>query len=319
MSSAAERCRVRGTAPETECDPSHFPSPPSPISGTMGCAASVHALAHPRPVNGSGMEVGDAPLSLSIHAARDSIDPGTKNGLPGLLATGLPCVSVFKDRGGKCVFIQARDSWPHRSWSVQQGPKPWSKVQFTDPRGEAVAVLLNGPSGNAESDSVANRRPRGAHSWGYQNGEGRSVLCVPKSGAVSVVQPDGEMAVATTQPSCRSPIKVPAGLRVVAEIRPTMTEEERVRRGCTWRFTAGIGLFPVVEDGAFSAAPALVFTGTAAMIGSSNARVADCPDARSARRTRMTVAPAVDPILVLALASEWDAHVAACTQHVRAG
>lgn len=92
-------------------------------------------------------------------------------------------------------------------------------------------------------------------------------------------------------------------------IRPSMTEAQQIARGYESRYMGGVGFYRIDSDGSVGADAELVFDGTR-VTNARKERVARCAPWYGKRpgTKKLTLAPGVDAVLVLALCSEWDAN-----------
>ena len=220
-------------------------------------------------------------------------------------------MTKFTSPDGSLIVTQQRSGWPHGDGESQshKGAKPARSVTFYDADGGVAAVLLNGPSG-----MISNAKGLSSN-FGYEDDDSKSVLCVPDGSGMLVVQPDGAIDVASEERfegvGKSVAVKVPKGLKAVGLIKAVISEKEKCQRGYPSRYWAGLGLYPMQPDGAVASAPSLIYKEDAAKMGKD--RVAHCPNTAgpgmgiSRVRKAMTVAPGVDAVIIMALASEWDA------------
>lgn len=95
----------------------------------------------------------------------------------------------------------------------------------------------------------------------------------------------------------------------IGHIRPVMTKAQQHARGYESRHMGGVGFYRILPDASVNREAELVFDGTRVK----NARkecVARCAPWHGKRpgTKKLTVAPGVDAVIVLALTSEWDAN-----------
>lgn len=98
-------------------------------------------------------------------------------------------------------------------------------------------------------------------------------------------------------------------LTKVGVIKPVLSEAQQKRRGMDYRYKGGVGLYPLLTDGSIAAEPALKFDGSKVRTAAKQV-VAACPENNGDKPApkKVQLAAGVDPVLVLALLSEWDAN-----------
>lgn len=96
-------------------------------------------------------------------------------------------------------------------------------------------------------------------------------------------------------------------LKPIAQIKCVLSEKQKCARGVDYRYKGGLGLYPIGSDGKAAAECALMMDGGRVMAG--KAKVAKLKEAFGESSTpKLELAAGLDPVLVLALASEWDAN-----------
>ena len=254
----------------------------------MGCGASalVAQAAPATPLCASAIG-NDASLQLTLQA--DTPDDALE-------------VNFF-DETGKLVITQRRNHLPHNAvLNFPNGNCPFTgavaapaNVTYLDAAGKICAVLQNSNNGDrsmmewSDLDAV----PLHAPADGYRNGEGFSVL-------YAATPPEGGVA---------SDVASGVGLSCIGQIKCLKTEKQRASLGLDYRYLGGTGFYPLQPDGTFASAPTLKFDGTATYSDNKQcvAKNGACYGHRPAP-PKVTTAAGVEALLVLALASEYDAN-----------
>lgn len=261
--------------------------------GPMGCGGSsmVAQTAPTRPIVSAGVSAG-SPLAIKLApgTADDSLDLTYH-----IAATNDP------------VIIQRRNHLPHNTVTnlAPDGSAPFTgavaapaTTSFFDSTGKLAAVIQHDANGGACEATWADvgvgtgAKLMHAPAEGYRAGEGTSVLYVADESGT-----DGAVVAGV-------------GLRPFGQIKPLMTQQQRMNAGFDYMFQGGVGLYPAKAGGAFAVEPTLKLTFGTKVHNDQKQCVGNCKAWYGDRPApeKVEVAAGVEAVLVLALASEWDAN-----------